>query len=77
MSDQVLLDMSRMIGEIHGTLKSMEQRHDQTMETLSKHDDRISDLETTKHKAHGFAIALGGISGAVGTYLTHVIGVFK
>lgn len=77
MSDPVLLDMSRMIGEIHGTLKSMEQRHDQTMETLEKHDGRISHLEETKNKAHGFAIAFGGLSGAIGTYLTHVVGVFK
>lgn len=77
MSDNVLLDMNRMIGEIHGTLKSMERRHDETMEKLDKHEVRIVSLEQTKHTAHGVAIGLGGISGIVGTYFSHIIGIFK
>lgn len=77
MSDNVLLDMSRMIGEIHGTLKAMETRHDQTMETLTKHDERITDLETTKHKAHGLALGLGAVAGFVSSNLHNFFGMFK
>lgn len=77
MSDQVLLDMSRMIGEIHGTLKAMETRHDQTMKTLTKHDERITDLETTKHKAHGLALGLGAVAGFLSSNLQHLFGFFK
>lgn len=76
-SDQILIEMSEKIGQIHGTLKAMEKRHDDTMETLKSHDDRLDTLEETKYKAHGFLIGVAGLAGAVGSYASHLLGVFK
>jgi len=69
-------DVKYLLGEINGKLEGICERLDKINGTLSKHDDKINDLETFKDNLQGRMSVISAISGFIGGLISLLIRYF-
>ncbi len=75
MSDKnILIEMSERLGQIHGTVSALDKKQDDFMTCVRSHESRLSELEATKHKAHGYIVGVSTISAFIGAAISNLWG---
>lgn len=77
-SEEILVDMSRQIGEISGKLTEVAAGQKLTNEALftmvKDHEERLKDVESSKNKVIGAVIASGFSGSGIGAMLAKIFG---
>jgi hypothetical protein len=72
--NKVLLDQSQMLGSLDATVKGIDKKLDVSIETTSKLDSRVNELEASHNRMKGRATVWGLVVSAVGSALGWYIG---